>query len=578
MASVIESLFFLFDSDASKLDAGLKESRAQNKKLGEEIEKTDAKANKLGGDLVGMAKAAGGALIAAFTVGALANTIGQVADFTDALNANAKALGVDIGELDAWDAAATAADGQAGAFTASLMTLNKGITTIATKGKGLMLPFFQELGLSLTDIKRLSGDPIAAMRELSDTFGKFSAAEAAAMGAKLGLDQGTINLLRSGRIAVDDMIKRQKELGQVTKEDGEIAEKYNDTIEETNRVWDSLKRRLVMTVLPAITTVMEGIRNSIKFLKDHKTGAIFFFGAIAAFVTATYLPAMIRAAAATIAATWPFLLAAAAVLAFAAALGLAADDVDAFLKGQDSAIGELAKKYPLVGEAIKEVMLIFQGFAALMKTQLKFIADLLTEGPTEAFNNLYKNASTIIDAIAARFPKLSGALEFAKSVMSVSIRHIIGLWELLKTVIDKVWGAIKMVSGAKMAVAGFFGDALGINTNPTKSDTRTADQRRADAADVLKRGGLGVSRTGALDSARAGAGALASAASNPLAHLSSSSIANQGPRSKSTEVRIDKVEVNTQASDPEAVSRAISNNLSTQLSRAVDNADDGIDI
>lgn len=591
MASVIESLFFLFDSDASKLDAGLKESRQQNKKLGEEIDKTDNKVNKLGAEFVTMAKAAGGALLAAFSVGVIANTVSQVADFADAMNDSAQAIGISVTELEAWDAAALMTGGQAGAFTASLEQLNKGITTIATKGKGALLPFFEELGLSLADIKRLSGDPLEAMRELSDEFGKLSAAEAAAIGSKLGLDQGTINLLREGRIGMDEIIRRQKELGTLTQEQADAAAKFNDALDETKRAWGDLVRSLVVVALPVIETVISGFKNTVQFLKEHKTAAAVFFGAIAAVITAIYLPAMLSAAAATIAATWPILLVAGAIAAIAAAAALAADDLEAFLNGQDSVIGELAKKYPWLGDLVKDLALVMQWFFEIQKAGWKFISDLITEGPTKAFENLGERVGVIFDSIAARFPWLQGIIGFFKDVMTAQIQGLIKLWDLLKAAILGVWSVIKTVASGVGTAASWIGDKLGITTgSTTPEDTRTNAQRREDAAAILSQRlgsdtvvtrSLGGERARVAAQAAQGSQQLRTAAANPLAHTSTGTLANRAAvssnTSKQTSVQIDKVEVNTAATDADGISRAAAGSLTTAINRAVDNEDDGLE-
>ena len=165
--------------------------------------------------------AAAFALGAIFSIGAIKSSISEVSNFVDTLNDSAEALGVNVSALHAWDNGAQMSGGQTGAFTASLGTLNTGLNAIATKGTGLMLPFFKQLGLSMKDIKEGAKDPIGALQKMSDSFSKLSAAEAAGLGSKMGLDQGTINLLREGRTGLDEIIRKQKELGVVTEEQAE---------------------------------------------------------------------------------------------------------------------------------------------------------------------------------------------------------------------------------------------------------------------------------------------------------------------------------------------------------------------
>lgn len=73
-------------------------------------------------------------------------------------------------------------------------------------------------------------------------------------------------------------------------------------------------------------------------------------------------------------------------------------------------------------------------------------------------------------------------------------------------------------------------------------------------------------------------GAFASVTGNPLGAQTSNSIANSANSSKTNNVKIDNVTVQTQATDAKGISAGISNALSNQMRQAVANSDDGVAI
>ena len=164
MASVLETFLFLFESDADKLKRGLDEADKKTENLEQDLKDTDGAAGMLGGSLLQVAGAVGGMIgsfLAFGTVKALVlETTGLIDDMGDA----AAALDLPVEQLSAWAMAAEMSDGTQQGFIASLNTINTGLNSIATKGKGLMLPFLQELGLSMADVKEGAKDPLVKPR------------------------------------------------------------------------------------------------------------------------------------------------------------------------------------------------------------------------------------------------------------------------------------------------------------------------------------------------------------------------------------------------------------------------------
>ena len=159
------------------------------------------------------------------------------------------------------------------------------------------------------------------------------------------------------------MVKRQKELGVATAEDAEIAREFNTAWQDTRQVFSSVFREVGASVLPVLADMLGGVQGFVQFLRDNENFVEGVFLGLSGIMTSKLAPALLAAL------TNPIALAAALALAF----GALYDDVQAFLSGNDSLIGQISEKYPVVGEIVKDV--------------------------AEAFGNLKENFEGLIEAI-----------------------------------------------------------------------------------------------------------------------------------------------------------------------------------
>ena len=134
--------------------------------------------------------------------------------------------------------------------------------------------------------------------------------------------------------------------------------------------------------------------NEVKAI-DHAMFVVGFFGAIAAVVAAIYLPAMIAAAAATLAATWPIIAIGAAIALAAAAFALIYDDIMNFIDGNDSMIGNMMEKYPLVKTLVMGIVEAF-----------KFMGDVVGA----VFSSLILGFQQVIDFISLGISQIASGI------------------------------------------------------------------------------------------------------------------------------------------------------------------------
>ncbi len=148
----------------------------------------DVQTEQLGTSFLSLAKSAAGLLGVTMTLAGAKVLALSTAETTSALGMQARQMNVNVSTLDAWRKAVTEIGGDAEAFTRTI---------------GNLAQRFR--------------DPEAALLHYSRVLGGMSSFRAQRLGKMVGLDESTIELLRKGKIGVEELIKKQKEQGVITK-------------------------------------------------------------------------------------------------------------------------------------------------------------------------------------------------------------------------------------------------------------------------------------------------------------------------------------------------------------------------
>ena len=443
--NVIDTLFLALGVDAKGIDKGLNEARA----------KIQAGAQGLANSLMAPFKSALGALAAGLSLGAVTNQYLQQAD---AIGKMADSIGVDMEELQAWGEAAARAGGSAQGFQQSLQSMNRSLQ-LAAQGQGEAAKMFQTFGIKATDASGKARDSFEILRDLAGTMEGMDKQKAMGFGQRLGLDRGTIMLLQSGKVAVDDLIRRQKELGVYTKEDAEITAKANDAIADLGQSMKAAAAIFMRAIVPAITWVTEHLTALVQDFRKHKTFYLAALGAIAAFLTAKMIPTLVKVGLLNARIWAPY----AVVASIIAGLALIFDDLWTYMNGGKSALEdywktlgtgpELLEKFNKAWQAVKEkggavleglkniakgvfdfflahidsFMLMFDGVWDMLDGLFNFDFKKIGKGLGEAFTG----AMTLIDGV---FESIFSGME----KMSV--------WDAVKNGAVAVWDAIKKIA------------------------------------------------------------------------------------------------------------------------------------
>lgn len=420
MPSLLESFFFVFEGDTTKLKKSLDESDKLSDKLEQRLQGLDKTANKVGEAFVDLTKKAGAAVASIVALGAIKKLVVDTADHTFALKQQAAALATSTENLSAWQNMARAMGGTADGATASLQAMHKELVE-AARFPGAVTPFtlkLKNIGVTNDELRQGVTDPTAIYRRIAGAMQGRSAVQQQFIAGQFGIsDQGLIAAMAQGRRALDEHIDRMKRLGVVTQQQAEAAAEFKYQTNELGIVFETVAREVTGVLLPPLTWLLRKIEDLVTFLRDHKNFTIAFFTGLAAVAADVLVPAFFSAAAAIWAFIAPVIAVPALIALAVAAIALLYDDVQAFMNGQNSLIGEAAKKWPWFGDTVRAVVHLIgaelEWLNALIKDFFKyfiglseFIVDLFTKGPTEALKRFSEKTKEIFDDLKKHFGKL----------------------------------------------------------------------------------------------------------------------------------------------------------------------------
>jgi hypothetical protein len=290
---------------------------------------------------------------------------------------------------------------------------------------------------------------------------------------------------------------------------------------------------IATAVRPYLKIFLDGLKAVADFAKENKDLVIGFFIGLGVVAAALLIPfAGVIASAALVSA---------GVLAIGAAFALIYEDIEAFRNGQDSLIGEMIEKYPILGDII------------------------------EGFGDAW-------DYVKAK------ALE---------------IWGIIKGIPDDVEGSFKKLTIAIIGIFKDIGKAVSdiwtdiFSSENIDSGLETLKEKFMVIVDVLKKvfsgifsgiveaipgiGSLfGGTDSGIADNMIAGQGALAMASASPLGAQTSSSLTST--RTRNTSVSIGAMNVDARGGDSKDIAARSKDALSGQLRSAVTEFDDGVEI
>lgn len=531
--SLLDTFVMIFQADTTEATRRIDDLTNSNEDLEdaargstEALEGQGKSLARLAGTLVGFAAAS-------FSAGAILAGAFQRADNIRAIEQTADAIGSAIEDVDAFGRAAEAMGGDAQGARDSLTDMAEKMGEAFSDVESGSAQAFAALGISLKNVDGSTKDAISGMLDLASSVEGMSKTEAVFKIKSLGItDNRTVEMVLKGRQELERLLKVQKEQGTVTKESAENARKLTEAMGSLKNGMASAGAGFLDAIIPSLTKVIEWLSKGVDWMNKHKSFVLGFFGAIAAVVAAVYLPAMASAAVATLAATWPLLAIGAAVAVAAAAFALIYDDIMNFVDGNDSFIGQISEKYPIVGAIVMGLIDAFKVMFDTLITGANQIGAFVAAG----FSQVVDGISYAIDFMVEAYGKIMG---FTDSVVAAFSAMGEAVAAIFTAMVDAIRGALsfasagidKIKSGVS-GVASFFG--LGDDSESVGAAMSSAGQQ------------------------------LASASGAPSNGVSSSAVSNSVSRS-SNEVTVGQVVVNSQATDAQGVARDVGSELQGQL-------------
>lgn len=270
-ATVVDSLVVSLGLDPSDFQKGTRQVEQEVKHLGKALpdnlqQGVMKMSAALSGGLKGILTSFVGPLAAAF--GGIA-AIKQYTAQADALGKLSNSIGLSAEAMQAWGEAATRAGGSAEGFYQTVGLLNKTIQTIGTTGNGRGKDVLEALGIAVKKDGRIR-DSFEILRDLAGAAQRVGTVKFQGLAQRLGIDRGTIMLLQSGQEAVDELVKRQAEIGGYTQEDMEATANYNDAVADLQQSLKALSAVFLRYIIPPMTRVLNAMVTVVTTLRKHK--------------------------------------------------------------------------------------------------------------------------------------------------------------------------------------------------------------------------------------------------------------------------------------------------------------------
>lgn len=561
--AILDTFYLLFKTNADEARKGMQGAEQATKVFDSQLGRTDAHVAAVGSHIVSVFENVAIRIAAAFAIERIAEFTFRTIEVNGALQDTSERIGVAVEDLSALGGAAKYFGGSVEGATQSLDFLNKGMADIAVKGTSRLKPFFDELKINPLTAAGKVKPLLEVYKELAGAFEKMTAQERAGYGEKFGIDQGLLLALASGRRGFEDIIERQKQLGAVTEKDAEAADRFDKQMTDLGTVLRHVSTIVTTAIVPALGEMVDGLITFVQFIETHHGLVEGFFAGAGGIIATFYTPAIIRATVATLGFLAEWLLVPALIAAAGAAFAFLYDDIKAFLSGNNSVIGELSKKWPMVGEVVREMAKDAVAAFHWMK---------------DGIQNSFALIGSIINVGVAIFRR------FGPAVGNMA-REIVHAWAQsfpqLFAFVEKLGHALEWLAGIAGKILGWFAKGFADIPKALGNWSKDLDKTAMEiGGPKLAISGIraGVTPAQTVAAVRAGQDHLATANAAPINSHTTNSMADHSRTShKTVNVKVEKVEVMTQATDAKGVATAVGDHLTEQLRQAVNHHDDGVD-
>ena len=538
----------------------------RNNELAESADEVADNYGKATSSLAGFLGRMAGMVGIGLTVGGIASFIQTTAEEVNTLSQSAEALELPVEDVDAFGKVITSMGGDAQGARDSLMDMSESIGEALQDTSSGKADVFKSLNISLKDMK---GESIGAMEgiyRLSDAVQGMSKEEAVFRIKEVGItDNKIVESILKGRKELEELTKKQKENGVVTKELALQSQKYKEVTGGLKTVFSSVMMSIMNSALPALTKVLSWVQTFVKFCQENKNLLIGFFSAIGLAVALYYVPPMLATASATLAATWPIIAIIAIIALLAMAFAIVYDDIMNFIDGNDSMIGRILEKYPRLKTVILALWETLKKLFEYLKVIVGVVADIVVAGWELMASGLKAYIKFLINCISV----IAGWGKSFAGVFTTVTDAVVGafewMWEQVKKIIGWVNTGLDAVKNGWKSAKEFFGfgddEEITINQNVERNVNDNGEIEYAIPQQEESQTTQQPVRH-SIAQANAQLDAIANNAMNPI---TSQAISNQSNVKNESNVSIGEIKVETQATDAQGVASGLSNALQDEI-------------
>lgn len=444
--------------DSSEYESGLQGASESTHSFGEGIGGKLGAAAKVGAAAVA---AVGTAIVAAG--GAMVAATKQVAEYGDAIDKNSQKMGVSAQFYQEWSQVLQ----HSGTSMESMKNTMKTLANAAADGSSSTAAAFQKLGLSMQEVSSMSQEDLFATT-ISRLQEMESSTERTAIATDL-LGRGAMELgalLNTSAEDTERMIQRAHELGGVMSDEAvKASARFQDSLQDMQFAIQGVKNGMAEDLLPAVSTVMDGIANVISGfdvsggLQQIKQGvsevvevvtsklpqAIETIGQIGAVLGGAILdnlPAIGEAAISVIQTLGD---------GIATALPAVLDQIPEMIVGIADFIGENLPA--LMETGVQIVLALIEGLAQAIPELISYAPQIimsLAEGIIGAAGTLISAAPAIIESLVSGIVSAAGALVTAGLTMinNVGAGIASGVGNVVSACAGVIAAAVSTVAGA----------------------------------------------------------------------------------------------------------------------------------
>jgi flagellum-specific peptidoglycan hydrolase FlgJ len=488
MATLIDSLVVALGIDASGLTKGQKDASEALKKTSDQADRTakelEAK-GKQAAQFFSQIKNQVVGLFAVFTAGkGLSSFVSDVVAADAAVGRVAKNIGLSTEALSAWQGVAERAGGSASGITGTLRNISSQMQQIALTGTpGAQV--LQSLAMAGINVSKYFDKATSSSERLlmaSDAFSHMDAARAQALGAGMGFDEGTINVLMQGRQAVQALLAEQEKIGHTNEEDAKSAMQLQAAWRSLEQASTDLGRKILTSLSPYIQQLSAALLKFSEWAETHRPMVEAAFYGLAAAVTAF---AVVLAA--------PL----AGMAALSAGIGIAIamiallyDDWKTWIDGGQSAFGGFwqffADKWASISGVVAPVFdslkRVFVDWVSSVTDLLKLVVALFTGSG----DDIRKAWIALVGDLGKYFTDWIGLIKnLGPAILAAFKTAFVSAFEWVKDRARAVWDAITGKHEAAAAAPSESGTGAP-PANGARSSTVSAGTGQSALADVLQ--------------------------------------------------------------------------------------------